>query len=54
MPAGADSSTSRPPVSPYQPIAEPDSRTAGGRLAAASAATSAWVPTTRLARISAL
>ena len=29
-PAGADSSTSRPPVSPYQPMAEPDSRTDGG------------------------
>ena len=53
-PAGEDSSTSRPPVSPYQPMAEPDSRTAGGALAAASAPASARVPRTRLARISAL
>ena len=53
-PAGEDSSTSRPPVSPYQPIAEPDSRTAGGVPAVASAPTRARVPRTRLARISSL
>ena len=53
-PAGADSSTSRPPVSPYQPMAEAAIRVAGGGLSLASAPASARVPSTRLALISAL
>ena len=52
-PAGSDSVTSRPPVSPYQPMADPDSNTPGGAAIAASAPTSALVPWTRLVRISA-
>jgi hypothetical protein len=53
-PAGADSSTARPPVSPYQPMAEAATRVAGGGLSLASAPASARVPSTRLALISAL
>ena len=53
-PAGEDSSTSRPPVSPYQPMADPHSSTGGGWSMAASRLASACVPSTRLARISAL
>jgi hypothetical protein len=54
VPAGADSSTSRPPVSPYQPMAEAESSVAGGEPSLASAPASARVPSTRLALISAL
>ena len=46
--------TSPPLVSPYQPIAEAATKTAGVGLAAASAVASARVASTRLARISAL
>jgi hypothetical protein len=53
-PAGESSVTSRPPVSPYQPIAEAVSRTLGGAACAASTVASARVARTRLARISAL
>jgi len=52
-PAGDASVTSRPPVSPYQPIADPASKTPGGVVIAATARTSALVPFTRLSRISA-
>src|SRR5215831_8805123 len=54
VPAGAYSSTSRVPVSPYQPTAEPDSSTEGGLGAFASAATSDRVLSIRLARSSRL
>ena len=37
LPAGADSVTSRPPVSPYQPIAEAQMKAFGAAAAAASA-----------------
>ena len=53
-PDGADSSTSRPPVSPYQPMAEAATKVAGGGLSLASAPASARVPRTRLALTSAL
>ena len=53
-PAGPDSSASRPPVSPYQPMAEAVTRVAGGGSSLASAPASARVPSTRLALISAL
>jgi len=53
LPAGSDSVTSRPPVSPYQPMADPESSTSGGVAIAASAPASARVPCTRLSRISA-
>ena len=53
LPAGSDSVTSRPPVSPYQPMADPESNTAGGVAIAASAPASAWVPRALLSRISA-
>jgi hypothetical protein len=54
FPASADSSTSRPPVSPYQPMAEPDTRVSGGELSLVSAPASARVASTRLVLISAL
>ena len=54
FPAGADSSTSRPSVSPYQPMADAATSVAGGEPSRASAPASARVPSTRLARISAL
>ncbi len=54
LPAGAPSVTSRPPVSPYQPIAEAAMSAFGRGCAAASAVASADVARTRLARISAL
>lgn len=54
FPAGAVSSTSRPSVSPYHPMAEAASSVAGGRSSRARAPASARVPSTRLARISAL
>ena len=59
LPAGALSVTSRPPVSPYQPIAEAVMNAFGRGSAAASpvlasAVASAPVASTRLARISAL
>ena len=53
VPAGADSSTSRVPVSPYQPIAEPDSSTDGGFAALPMAVTRALVLWIRLERSSA-
>src|SRR5689334_24961838 len=53
-PAGADSSTSRPPVSPYQPMADATIRVAGGWPSLVSAPASARVPSIRLALISAL
>jgi hypothetical protein len=54
VPAGADSSTTRPPVSPYQPMAEAQSSVAGGEPSLANAPASARVPSTRLALISVL
>ncbi len=54
FPGGASSVTSPPLVSPYQPIAEAATKTAGVGLAAASAVARARVASTRLARISAL
>jgi hypothetical protein len=52
LPAGASSVTSRPPVSPYQPIAEAVMKVSGTGFAAASAVASARVASTRLALIS--
>src|SRR5579875_2087818 len=51
---GADSSTARPPVSPYQPIADAVTSVAGGMARLASAPASARVPSTLLALTSAL
>ncbi len=53
-PAGASSVTAAPPVSPYQPIAEPTTNVAGRGDKPARAVASARVPSTRLDRISAL
>ncbi len=49
-PAGAVSSTSRSPVSPYQPMADPDSSTGGGAAAAVIAVTRVVVALIRLSR----
>ncbi len=54
FPAGASSVTAAPPVSPYQPIAEPEMNVSGRGDKPARAVASARVASTRLDRISAL
>ena len=50
-PAGDDSSTGSSPVSPYTPMADPDTNTRGAGSSRANARANVCVPSTRLSRI---